>query len=402
MKIQILAIFLILFLGMTQHLWAEDGHGVNPFLETELELQEVSHFDISIDGLFSAGYFSERENLQWGAHDPNERGFNLQNLELTMAGVVDSYFRAEGHLVFGFEDGESIVEVEEVYMSTLKLPYGLEMMAGQFFTRFGRMNTRHPHAWDFVDQTVVNTVMFGGEGLRNLGLQVSLRLPTKVFFEFTGSVQNAKGETASSFLFLEEETFAGRPITTQVLDEAEDFFYMGGLKTVFDLSGGLSISAGTSHILGPNGTGPDAKTRIHGIDFFIKWQPLGIDQGGDFVTIEGEVMQRYYEAGSAVVDGTSLPEETFKSTGFYLQSLYGFTPKWVAGIRYDQADASQPNDPRTGDRWRVSPNLTFYPSEFSKIRIQYNYDHSDDFPNPIHVFVIQYGFTLGAHDEHQH
>jgi hypothetical protein len=28
-----------------------------------------------------------------------------------------------------------------------------------------------------------------------------------------------------------------------------------------------------------------------------------------------------------------------------------------------------------GERTRISPALTFYPSEFSKLRLQYNYDH---------------------------
>ncbi|MFQ5587633.1 MAG: zinc-regulated TonB-dependent outer membrane receptor [Nitrospiria bacterium] len=367
--------------------------------------------DISLNGLFAAALFSDANHLQSGAHDPVERGFTLQNLELTMTSVVDPYFRAEGHLIFAFHDGESVVEVEEAFMTTLGLPYGLQVMGGQFFTRFGRANPLHPHAWAFADQTLINTLMFGGEGLRNLGVQLSALLPFPFYLEVVGSVQNAKGETASSFLSSPEHghededeegaTFAGRPITEQVVNEADDLLYMGRVKTAFDLGGTVSAVAGTSHLFGHNGTGPDAKTRIHGLDFFMKWKPLRTDHGWPFVTLQGEVMQRVYEAGAVNVAGTTpLPAETFKTKGFYLQTLYGFTRRWVAGLRYGQADATEPNDPRTGDRRRISPNLTFYPSEFSKLRLQYNYDDSDDRPDPVHALFLQFEFSIGAHAAH--
>ncbi len=352
--------------------------------------------DISIDGLFAAGYFSEPENLQFGAHDPSERGFTLQNMELTFTGIVDPFFRAEGHLIFGLEDGESFVEVEEVFMTTLGLPYGFQVMAGQFFTRFGRLNRLHPHAWDFADQTIVNTLMFGGDGLRNPGVQISALLPLPFYLELIGSVQNARGETAASFLSTPEETFAGRPILDKEIRSGDDLLYMGRLKSSFDLAETVTSVVGTSHLFGSNGTGIDAQTRIHGIDLFIKWKPPMTDHGWPFVSLQGEVMRRSYEAGET----TTLPEETFNTDGFYIQSLYGFKRRWVAGIRYGQADATRPDDPRTGERWRVSPNLTFYPSEFSKIRLQYNFDQSDDLADPIHAAFVQYEFLIGAHAAH--
>ena len=43
--------------------------------------------------------------------------------------------------------------------------------------RFGRHNPTHPHAWDFIDQPFVMTRMFGGEGNRGLGLELSWLTP---------------------------------------------------------------------------------------------------------------------------------------------------------------------------------------------------------------------------------
>lgn len=382
-------------LGMAPSLFAQGGTA--PLTRSAQTLNP----EISLDGLFSAATFSDPDPLQFGAHDPNKRGFTLQNLELTLAGNVDPYFRGEAHLIFGLEDGESIIEVEEAFLTTLSLPYGLQIIGGQFFTRFGRQNPLHPHAWDFADQNIINTLMFGGDGLRSPGVQISELLPLPFYLELIGSAQNAEGETATGFLFAPGESFAGRPILARDVHDAGDLLYLGRIKSSFDLSETLSLVAGASHLFGPNGTGEETATRIHGIDLFLKWKPLTADHGWPFVVFQGEAMRRRYEAGAATLeDGIALSGETFKTDGFYIQSLYGFKRRWVAGLRYEQADATDPVDPASGERWRASSNLTFYPSEFSKIRLQYNHDQSDDRDDPIHAVFVQYEFLIGAHGAH--
>ena len=51
-------------------------------------------------------------------------------------------------------------------------------------------------------------------------------------------------------------------------------------------------------------------------------------------------------------------------------------------------------------RWRVSPNLTWYPTEFSKFRLQYNYDQRDHI-GADHSIWLQFEFLLGAHGAHK-
>ena len=48
----------------------------------------------------------------------------------------------------------------------------------------------------------------------------------------------------------------------------------------------------------------------------------------------------------------------------------------------------------------MSPNLTWYPTEFSKFRIQYNYDHRDTIGSD-HSLWFQLEFLLGAHAAHK-
>ena len=57
-------------------------------------------------------------------------------------------------------------------------------------------------------------------------------------------------------------------------------------------------------------------------------------------------------------------------------------------------------DPQRDMRWRVSPNLTWYPSEFSKVRLQYNYDDRRGFGDD-HSVWLQFEFLLGAHAAHK-
>ena len=78
--------------------------------------------DVSFDVLTAAGWSTadddELESLEGGAHDPKQRGFTLQQGELSLMGAVDPYFTAEGHIVFT-PDG---VELEEAFAQTTALP----------------------------------------------------------------------------------------------------------------------------------------------------------------------------------------------------------------------------------------------------------------------------------------
>ena len=53
-----------------------------------------------------------------------------------------------------------------------------------------------------------------------------------------------------------------------------------------------------------------------------------------------------------------------------------------------------------GQRTRVSPNLTWYFTEFSKLRLQYNYDKGELFGTE-HSVWMQLEFQLGAHTPHK-
>jgi hypothetical protein len=367
-----------------------------------LSLQGINP-EISLDGLFAAGYFSEPENLNFGGHDPKQRGFTLQNLELTLGATVDPYARADAHIIYLIDkEGESVLEVEEAYLTTLALPYRLQLIGGQFFTRFGRINPIHPHSWDFTDQPIINNRLLGPDGLRNPGLQLSWLAPLPFYLELIGSIQNAGGETAVSFLSNEEnfastatEVFphpsSGLTPTERGVRGVDDLLYMARLKTAWTLSDAVEVVHGVSGLFGPNASGLDTHTEIYGVDLYAKWRPMAAQGGFPFVALQAESIWRGYET----------PADTLRDSGFYLQGLWGFAKGWVIGGRVDYANGDEATDPLRDRRWRLSPDLTFYPSEFSKWRLQYNYDRAQHLNNkPLHAVFLQFEFLIGTHGAH--
>ena len=99
----------------------------------------------------------------------------------------------------------------------------------------------------------------------------------------------------------------------------------------------------------------------------------------------------------------ALPRETLFDWGVYSQLLYGFRPRWVAGLRGDWVSGDRGTfspDENRADRFRISPDLTFYPTEFSKLRLQYNYDHGQLRGDDSSVWM-QVEFLLGSHAAHK-
>ncbi|MBI2902174.1 MAG: hypothetical protein HYY12_01115 [Candidatus Methylomirabilis oxyfera] len=383
--------------------------------------------DISLDALFAAGTSTERDasiqNLQGGDHDPRRRGFTVQNIELSLSGAVDPYFTGETHIIYLIDPvaGETRVELEEAFLTTQALPYGLQLEAGFFFTEFGIINPTHPHAWDWLDQPVMNTRLFGPDGLRQAGLRLGWLTPLPWYSEVHVGMQNANGETASSFLangeFFEERPIGGRPFVERDVRSSKDLLYLARWVNSWNLSDAVTTKVGLSGLYGPNATGPDGDTWIYGADLKLTWRPTNNFRGWPFVLWQSEAMKRDYRADRFFDDSDpgniiDLPRATLSDYGFYTQALYGFTYGWAAGLRYEYATGSgesvlsfdgRRNDPFRDDRHRVSPLLVWHPSEFSRIRLQYNYDRADHLERgDTHSVWLGVEFLYGAHPAHKY
>jgi len=403
------------------------------------------YMDVGIVGTFAAGGSTASDiegGTQLGGHDPNQRGFTVQGVEANFQGAVDPYFRGNANVLFQIDSGgDSFLELEEAWLETMSLPWNLQVRGGQFLTDFGRINTQHPHSWAFVDTPLVNGRFLGPDGLRNPGARLSWLVPTPFYSELFFAVQNSQGETAYGFRSSDAgEAADGVPFSYRYQDHNRGVKSVGDLLFTpryalsFDLTESQTIVVGSSAAFGPNSNGGagDTATQIYGVDLYWKWKPGNAHGGFPFLAWQTEAMLRRYELGAfdwqeeadagvlPIIDEDTgrpavLGQETVTDYGFYTQLLYGFRKGWVAGARFDYVTEDLGDyekrslsyngealgrDPLRNERWRVSPNLTWYPSEFSKIRLQYNYDDRRDV-RVDHSVWLQFEFLLGAHAAHK-
>lgn len=396
---------------------------------------EIKLLDVSLDVLTVVGGSTARDaeiaELEGGAHDPKRRGFTLQQSELSFTGAVDPYFTAEAHVVAT----PGTVELEEAFFTTTSLPWNLQLEGGYFFTEFGRINPAHPHAWDWLDQPVVNTRMFGPEGLRSPGARLGWLTPLPWFSELHVGVQNPnEGERTASFMG--EESVGERPVVKTSVGSVQDMLYLTRWNNAWNWNDSLTTLLGVSALFGPNSTGADGRTYLYGADMTWKWQPPDHFRGWPFVTWQTEAMRRDYiadhflagtEAGgdggghSHDHGGEEEPEDEeeldedilgdrLHDWGLYTQLLWGFRYGWAAGVRYEYATGSGPSqdggrqaDFLRDDRHRVSPLIVWHPSEFARLRLQYNFDHTDFLSgHDAHSLWMGVEVLYGAHPAHQY
>jgi hypothetical protein len=365
------------------------------------------YMNTSFVGLADFGWSTEPKvtTLQRGDHDPSVRGFTIPNAELSLDGAVDPYFKAFANIVYKLDPvGETGIELEEVFFLTTSLPWNLQLKGGQFNVEFGRENPQHPHAWGFADQPLVLNRMFGPDGLRSQGLRLSWLAPTSHFTEAMVTVANSAGETASSFRNEESvDIHGGIPLERDV-SRLSDLLIVPRLSSSFDVTDNSTVVVGASAALGPNNSGPSASSQVYGADIYYKWKAPSARQGFPFVSVQAEALARRYDAAERVAAESSLPlpAETLRDRGYTAQLLWGIRPMTVAGLRGEAVtgdDASFQSELRS-NRYRVSPNITWYPTEFSKFRVQYNYDHRADI-GVDHSVWMQFEFLLGAHAAHK-
>jgi hypothetical protein len=366
------------------------------------------YMNIGLSTLMDAGWSnaSSLTSILQGDHDPKVRGFTMPNTEMTLDGAVDPYFKGFANLVWKLDaNGETGVEMEEAYVMSTSLPWNLQVKAGQFFVDFGRQNTQHPHSWSFVDQPVIMSRLLGPEGLRSQGVRVSWLAPTPFYAEAMVSFVNSTNGTTFSFRSDESSEIHGGAAAERTVENSKDMLVVPRLTTSFDITSTQTVVLGASGAFGPNSGGAATRTSMYGADFYWKWKSATAAQGFPFVSLQAEAMSRTYgvDSRAAVADSfVTFPADEFVDRGGYAQLLWGIKPRVVAGVRTDIAngDATPFTSDFRGDRLRVSPSFTWYPTEFSKIRFQYNYDDRKSVAQNQSLWV-QFEFLLGAHAAHK-
>ena len=347
------------------------------------------------------------------ANPGHQQGFNLGESELVITANVDPQFRGVGRFAIDPAGGLS---AEDVYVQTGALGAGLSLKMGRFLSGLGYLNEKHAHTWDFVDQPLVYATLWDNQ-LGDDGVQFKWLAPTDTFVEVGGELgrgrgfpgtDRAKNGSGAGVLFahigddigIEHNWRAGVSLHQTRRENAIS-------DAVPDLPGTVN---GVS-----NSFSGDSRTA--GVDFVWKYAPNG-NLRDRHVKLQGEYFRRKenglltYDTGVPPAAGGPITDSyAVTQSGWYVQSVVQFMPRWRSGLRYDRLD---PGIAAVGTQnagnvisdygyrpSRTSLMLDYSPSEFSRLRLQLARDNSRQGLADNQLFV-QYIMSLGAHGAHQY
>jgi hypothetical protein len=334
---------------------------------------------------------------------PGTRGFSLTESELGFAASIDPWLRGAANISLHPDD---TVSVEEAFIQTTSLGNGLSLKAGRFFSGIGYLNPQHSHTWDFVDNPLAYQALLGTQ-YGDDGVQLTWLAPLDYFVELGAELGRGR-------------SYPGTDTGRNGAGMAALFAHVGGdVGTSHSWRTGLSVlnaKASDQSLLATNAAGSavtDAftgSTRVWIADAIWKWAPNGNATRTNF-KLQGEYL-RSTRSGSLVYDvGNADSVGTYRAvqSGWYLQAVYQFMPRWRVGARTERLDPGSPdyglNAPSfAADGFRPSKNtlmLDFNPSEFSRVRLQLARDRSRVGVTDNQLF-LQYQMSLGAHGAHSY
>lgn len=339
--------------------------------------------------------------------NPNT-GFNLNYAELSLSAPVDPFL--DLFTVFHLSAFE--IEIEEAYGRTRGLPFNTEVKAGKFLSHFGRLNAQHAHFWKFNDSPLVYQHFFGSENLNELGLRLSWLAPTDFYLDF--GLEILQGQNPVSF---GQQGFESGDRELKAVNWPN--LLVGTAKASVDLTdnmvllGGLSYARGGHRVVN-NGTVAEddhsghfhaqqiaegmplqnyvGVSQILGADLSLRWFMNAYQE----LSWQSEILLKE-SSGNQYIEGQPIAHR-FLQTGGYSELVWRFAQQWRSGLRADimAADSQVPQT-------RYTALLEHYPSEFTRLRLQYNLDATgfdSQAQAPVHGLFLNLNMVMGAHGAH--
>jgi hypothetical protein len=315
------------------------------------------------------------------------RGFSLGESEVNLNANIDPFLFGWLNLSFPNDGG---VSVEEAYLQTTSLGGGLTLKAGEFFSGIGYLNEVHSHNWSFSTASLPYRAFLNTQ-YGDAGVQARWLAPTNIFLEFGAE------------LFRGDSFPSGGAANHGV-----------GTETFFVHAGG-DINESSSYLVGLSYLHTNSDRRVTGAgDIFSGSDDLGIlsliykwAPGGNLLlrnlVLSGEF---FFDREDGSFNG--IPLRDYDRTGWYLQGVYQFMPRWSFGLRYAQLGTSGIDAALGGstlDDLGHTPRaesaiLEFDTSEFGRLRMEYTHDDSD--LRPLDQILFQYTIIYGPHPAHRY
>jgi hypothetical protein len=271
---------------------------------------------------------------------------------------------------FGEEDhghGEAEIGVEEGYLEWVNVPGGFGLTLGRFYQRLGTLNRWHSHALYFQSRSLPHLAFIGEEPLAQTGISVYSLLPVERFGTWQAWVEVTRASNEALF------------------GESEGLSYLGHLNAFWELSPAWDLDLGASVLAGKY-RDPDREydQRFFNLEGALTWRPPG----------RSGYREAVLRAGLMVRDPANGPPEASLSSARGIWSLaeVRLAPQWLVGARYDWVE--NPDDPGQ-TAWLVSPTLTWWQSEYVRLRAEY--DALGGAPGTRGQLLLQVTFAMGPH-----
>ena len=286
------------------------------------------------------------------ALDPYTRTkiFVTREQEIEIAGFPEEEGEEEGHGGF---------EIEEGYLYWVGLPGGIGLKAGKFRQEIGLYNRWHTHALLEVGRPLAAVTFLGEDGLIQTG--ASLTSPA---LSIGPSTQTALFEVTTG---TNDALFAG----------GNDLSVLGRVQSFWDVGRTSYFQVGATGVLGEN-EDVSLQSRLLSLDLAYRWEP-SIYRG---ISLKGEWYFAEQDLGGVVETGH----------GGYGQLNFRLTRSFILGARADFVDGygTAPHVVQ------VVPSLTWWQSEWVRIRLQYNMVRPEG-GAANHTVLAQVVWAMGPH-----
>ncbi len=330
--------------------------------------------EISFSGDVVAQYLFGPNGKEY--HGDERSGFLFREFGMHLQSNLDPFSMTK--IAFAFT--EDAFSLEEAYLTWSPLLEGFSLSAGLFRQQLGVVNRWHPDALDQSDHPLMITVPFGDIGLAQTGLAAHFRVPPlwahslEVYLEVTNS-SNAEALSGEFFSI---------PSTLLHVTNYWD------LSPITYLELGLTGLYGANHARGA----PDAEgglrdegfrmTAVGGADLTLFWEPVNRAKYRHFVWRTEFLYVR-----------KELVDERMDWFGGYSYMEVKVDQPWILGVR---GDLVQPFEVKNANEfeWQVVPYVTWWQSEFVRLRLEYRY-HQPHIGDPDHKVLLQLTFAAGPH-----
>jgi hypothetical protein len=290
------------------------------------------------------------------------------------AGPEVAAFAEAGHAEEHAEEGG--FDVEEGYVEWVSLPGGLGLKLGKFQQRFGTLNRWHSHALPFQSRSLPHLAYLGEEALAQTGASVSWLVPLG-------------GGAAGTYEVAVEVTRSG----SGLFGESTRPSVLGHVNGFWHLSPAIDLELNGSWI---NGSYEDETAFLDrdvlGVELAFNWIPpalsrqRGLTVRGGLMVLEGLLPEEDDLTGTVRPDGHAM--------GLWSMAEVRLSQSWLVGARFDRAES--PHDPDV-TQTLLSPTLTWWQSEFVRVRAEYDVLGSFGDNMSTGLFALQVTFAMGPH-----